>query len=121
MSFNKRKNSFCDSSRLHHFSVNVEFLYFDQLWRGGVVVNCLHGLQIIPLSFFKVDKSLLLNKKNKKPEPKVTSSEDEDEDEEDDEMIWKMNDAYEPIDANGGDSPYSTVPFLPKGFFFFEF
>lgn len=64
--------------------------------------------------FFKVDKSKLFNKKNKKPEPKVTSSEDEDEDE-DDEMIWKMNAAYEPIDGAGGDSPYSTVPFLPKG------
>ena len=61
----------------------------------------------------------MFNKLNKKPEPKVTSSEeeddDDDDDEEDDEMIWKMNDAYEPIDGAGGDSPYSTVPFLPKG------
>ena len=45
------------------------------------------------------------------------------DDEDDDDMVWKDNDAYQPIDFQNetnnirkiSDSPYATVPFLPKG------
>ncbi|XP_066925474.1 rho GTPase-activating protein 5-like [Clytia hemisphaerica] len=52
----------------------------------------------------------------KKLEQKVSS------DDEDDEVIWKDNDAYLPVNdeyesiaKKMSDSPYATVPFLPKG------
>lgn len=66
--------------------------------------------------YARVDKSRTFSYL-KKLEPK--SSDDDDDD-----MVWKDNDAYQPVsdfqhDTNNirkiSDSPYATVPFLPKG------
>ena len=77
----------------------------------------------------KIDKTKHLSIL-KKLEHKENISSEEDIEEEDDEMIWKDNDAYQPIchdssdeqsltrrslSSQGDNSPYATVPFLPKG------